>query len=193
MRQLPVTLIMLALLMSACATTDDAADSEEEDQAVVGDKEGAEAITDEEPASADEGAAASGADGTGDISSEDLKRGAIDKDSGPLSKRVVYFSFDSSEISDEYGDLLQAHGEYLGANPDVTVTVQGHTDQRGSREYNLALGERRARAVQQVLTLNGAREDQVKTISYGEEKPAAEGSGEQAWSKNRRAKLVYSR
>jgi peptidoglycan-associated lipoprotein len=154
-------------------------------------------VTDRDPATADtedgDDAESRGAQSDGAVSGEDLAPDAIDQDDGPLSKRVIYFAFDSSEIKTDYAKILAAHGEYLGANPDVSVTVEGHTDERGSREYNLALGERRAESVKQVLTLNGADSEQIETVSYGEERPAVEGHDEQAWSQNRRAKLVYSR
>jgi peptidoglycan-associated lipoprotein len=90
-------------------------------------------------------------------------------------------------------DQLEAHGEYLADNPDRQMLVEGHTDERGAREYNLALGERRAEAVKQALTLAGADEAQVDTVSYGEESPAVSGSSESAWAENRRAELVYER
>ena len=191
-----LTASTLALLLAACAGQQEGADREP-DSEVAGKNDGGERVTGEQPKAAKKGkdsdATAQGARTNGGVRSENLRRGAIDQDKGPLSKRVIYFAFDSSGIQSEYTDLLQAHGEYLGANPDVVVTVAGHTDERGSREYNLALGERRARAVKQVLTLSGAADDQVETISYGEEKPAVQGHDKKAWSKNRRAKLNYSR
>jgi peptidoglycan-associated lipoprotein len=194
--RLALTASLLALLLTACAGQREGAEPEPEDQ-VAGQEDSGERITDDKAKAAgtdEEGdATAKGAQPETGVRSQNLRRDAIDQDKGPLSKRVVYFAFDSSNIQSEYTELLQAHGEYLGANPDVTVTVAGHTDERGSREYNLALGERRARSVKQVLTLNGAANDQVKTISYGEEKPAVQGHDKQAWAKNRRAKLNYSR
>lgn len=108
-----------------------------------------------------------------------------------LDTLTVYFDYDSSEISPQYRDVVIAHGEYLARNADVTVTVEGHCDERGSREYNIALGERRANTVKQLLMAQGAAERQVVTISYGEERPSVEGSDEMVWSKNRRAEMVY--
>lgn len=197
MRRITTTLAcsLLALLLTACAGTSEQEPGDEPSETTTEKGDDREQISDEEVSAAEGGddATARGAGGEGGVEGRDLTRDAIEDDSGPLSKRVVYFAFDSSEIQTEYAKLLAAHGEYLGANPDVTVTVEGHTDERGSREYNLALGERRAQSVKQVLTLNGASSDQVETVSYGEERPAVDGNGEEAWSKNRRAKLVYSR
>lgn len=109
----------------------------------------------------------------------------------PLHQRVVYFDFDKSDIKDEYKSLLKAHAQYLADHPDIHVTLEGNTDERGTREYNMALGERRAKAVYQYLTLSGVSPSQLKTISYGEERPAALGHDESAWSKNRRVELDY--
>ncbi len=132
-----------------------------------------------------------GAQAQGTGTQGELKGSDLQNPQSPLSQRVFYFDFDSSEIRSEYADVLAAHGQYLASHPDQKVVVEGHTDQRGSREYNLALGERRANAVKRVLVLNGASEDQISVVSYGEEKPAAFGDSEEAMQKNRRAELVY--
>jgi peptidoglycan-associated lipoprotein len=108
-----------------------------------------------------------------------------------LSQLVVYFDFDRSEIRAEFDGMLAAHARYLANNPNARVRLEGHTDERGSREYNIGLGERRAQAVRQVLLLQGATADQISTVSYGEERPAVLGSDEEAWSQNRRVELVY--
>ncbi len=117
--------------------------------------------------------------------------GAIGPD-GPLgSQRVIYFDFDSSDIRNEYVDVIAAHGRFLAANASVRVRLEGHTDERGSREYNIGLGERRAQTVRRALGLQGVQESQITTVSYGEERPAASGSDENAYSKNRRVEIVY--
>lgn len=105
--------------------------------------------------------------------------------------RVVYFDFDDADIKPEFRDLLAAHGAFLAKNPSVMVTVEGHCDERGTPSYNIALGERRAKAVAKVLMSYGVQASQIKTVSYGEEKPADAGHDESAWSKNRRGVLVY--
>lgn len=110
---------------------------------------------------------------------------------GLLAKRTVYFDFDSSEIRGEGTDIVAAHAKYLAGNTGMKVRLEGHTDERGSREYNIGLGERRAQAVRRALLLQGAAETQLSTVSYGEERPAAAGSDESAWTKNRRVEIVY--
>lgn len=117
--------------------------------------------------------------------------GALGPD-GPLgSQRVIYFDFDSSDIRNEYVDVIAAHGKFLAANATVRVRLEGHTDERGSREYNIGLGERRAQAVRRALLLQGVAEVQLATVSYGEERPAVAGSDEQAYALNRRVEIVY--
>ena len=117
--------------------------------------------------------------------------GALGPD-GPLgSQRVIYFDFDSSDIRNEYVDVIAAHGRFLAGNATVRVRLEGHTDERGSREYNIGLSERRAQTVRRALGLQGVLDSQVTTVSYGEERPAAAGSDENAYSKNRRVEIVY--
>jgi peptidoglycan-associated lipoprotein len=110
----------------------------------------------------------------------------------PLSKRSVYFDFDSNEVKDQYRGLLQAHARYIADHRDARVRVEGNTDERGSREYNLALGQRRAEAVKRIMTVMGADGARIETISYGEEKPKASGHDETAWAENRRADIRYA-
>lgn len=108
-----------------------------------------------------------------------------------LDDLVIYFEFDRSDIRSEFNAMLAAHGQYLATNPNAQVRLEGHADERGSREYNIGLGERRAQAVRRILLLQGAAAGQVSTVSYGEERPAVFGSDEEAWSLNRRVELVY--
>jgi peptidoglycan-associated lipoprotein len=117
--------------------------------------------------------------------------GAPSDNSGLLSKKVVYFDFDSSTVHDEDRAIIQAHADYLSQNPNVKVTLEGHTDERGSREYNIGLGERRANAVAEMMKLMGVSAQQISTVSYGEERPAALGHDESAWHLNRRVEIVY--
>jgi len=112
--------------------------------------------------------------------------------SSPLSKRSVYFDFDSNEVKDEYRNLLQAHARYIADTRSQRVRIEGNTDERGSREYNLALGQRRAEAVKRVMTVLGADGSRIETISYGEEKPKSQGHDEAAWAENRRADIRYA-
>lgn len=115
----------------------------------------------------------------------------LDDPSSPLSQRTVYFAFDSSHVEEENRSIIEAHAQWLADHPGASVTLEGHADERGTREYNVALGERRANAVRQLLALTGASGGQIDTISYGEERPAVEGHDESAWRFNRRVEIVY--
>jgi peptidoglycan-associated lipoprotein len=110
----------------------------------------------------------------------------------PVSRqRSVYFGFDQSTLQPQYRNVIDVQGHYLSSHPAVSVRVEGNTDERGSAEYNLALGQRRAQAVVSALKVYGVRDTQMEAISWGEEKPRAEGHDEAAWSQNRRADVVY--
>ena len=105
--------------------------------------------------------------------------------------RIVYFDFDSYVVKDEYKPMIEAHGRYLQANRNARMTIQGSTDERGSREYNIALGQRRADALKKLLLLYGATEVQIETVSFGKEKPRREGHDEATWAENRRDEIVF--
>ncbi len=107
------------------------------------------------------------------------------------ASRLIYFDFDSSEIRPEFVSVIAAHAHTLAHNASVRVRLEGHTDERGSPEYNIGLGERRAQAVRRALMLQGVTDAQVATVSYGEERPAMAGQGEEAWAKNRRVEFIY--
>lgn len=107
------------------------------------------------------------------------------------AQRVIYFDYDSSDIRPDFIDVIAAHGRFLAGNATVRVRLEGHSDERGSREYNIGLAERRAQTVKRALALQGVQDSQVATVSYGEERPAAAGSDENAYSKNRRVEIVY--
>src|SRR5438445_8462329 len=139
----------------------------------------------------------SGADSEG-AGSDAAKAGNVGSDeevAGPqgglLAKRIVYFDFDSSDIKGEGTDVVAAHAKYLASHAGTRVRLEGNTDARGSREYNIGLGERRAQAVRRALLLQGATEAQLATVSYGAERPAVAGNDEAAWSTNRRVEIVY--
>lgn len=116
---------------------------------------------------------------------------ALNNPDSPLYTKVIYFDFDVSTIRSEYIPTLRAHAEYLAANPSATVTIEGHCDERGSREYNIALGEQRSNAVQMFFQAEGVPSSQISSVSYGEERPEDYGHSDAAWSMNRRAVLVY--
>ena len=110
-----------------------------------------------------------------------------------LSKRSVYYDYDNYDVKPEFRALVEAHARYLRDNPNARVTLEGNCDERGSREYNVALGQKRSEGVKKMMTLLGAREQQIEAVSFGEEKPKSAGTGEAAWSQNRRSDVVYSR
>jgi len=118
-------------------------------------------------------------------------RGLNGEGSGPLARKIIYFDFDKSEIKPEFADIVTAAAHNLSANPRLKMKLEGNTDERGTREYNIGLGERRAQAVRRALMLQGVAESQVSTVSFGSERPAVEGDDEAAWAKNRRVELVY--
>ena len=116
---------------------------------------------------------------------------ALDDPSSPLYKRVIYFRYDSSEIAPEYMSVVNAHANFLASNSGKTVTLEGNADERGSPEYNVALGEQRAKAVAKLMKLQGVSDSQLQTVSFGEEKPAVSGHDESAYQQNRRVELSY--
>lgn len=136
-------------------------------------------------------------DEEGGVSSSELQRrqareqAALAEQEAMRRITTFYFDFDTAEIKSEAREVLIAHAKFLEANPDLQVRLEGHADERGTKEYNLALGERRSNAVQRFLIVNGASRGQLETVSYGEEKPAANGSSESAWAQNRRVELVF--
>jgi peptidoglycan-associated lipoprotein len=146
-------------------------------------------------AGAQGGANAAGAAGAGATGAAANAGGAEEEAAGPqaglLATRVVYFDFDSAEIKGQGVEVVAAHAKYLAANPATRVRLEGHTDERGSREYNIGLGERRAQSVRRALMLQGATDGQISTVSYGEERPVDPGHDEAAWAKNRRVEIVY--
>ena len=138
-------------------------------------------------AGADSGFSTNTQGGGGDISVSPLEA----ERQRLMQELVVYFDYDTADILPEFNALLAAHGQFLAQNPNTQLRLEGHADERGSREYNIGLGERRAQAVRRVLMLQGAGGTQLTTVSYGEERPAQTGSDDEAWRLNRRVELVY--
>ncbi len=169
-----------ALLLAACASTP----LEETTTAPVTDKSAATAATKPTDAKTDPRAVAR-------VDTAPKGIDPLNDPSNPLSKRSVYFDFDSFVVKPEFQNVVEVHGKYLVANPSRRVVIEGNADERGSREYNLALGQKRAEAVKSRLRLIGVQESQMETISLGEEKPVATGSDEASWAQNRRADLNY--
>lgn len=192
-------LLVAGLLLGGCAALQDVppeedapVDAEVED---VEDEELPEAVEDEPeeltPEEIAEAERLEEAEARGLDPDDPLDAAILEEPDSPLETRRVHFAFDSSEIREEDEPVLRAHGEFLDAHPDIAITVEGHTDERGSREYNLALGERRAESVKRMLMSYGARSRQVEVVSYGEEAPLVNESNEEAWAQNRRAELLY--
>ena len=115
----------------------------------------------------------------------------LDDPKGALAARSVYFGYDDFTVDPQYQPLVQAHGRFLQSHAQVQIRIEGNTDERGSREYNLALGDKRAQVVAKQLELMGAKPSQIEPVSYGEERPKAEGHDESAWAQNRRADIRY--
>lgn len=118
-------------------------------------------------------------------------RSPLDDPSNPLYRKVVFFDYDTAEIQPQYLPLLRTHAGFIAGNAGVRVTLEGHTDERGTRDYNLALGEGRADSIKRFLIAEGVPVDRLTTLSYGEERPADPGHSEQSWALNRRVELVY--
>lgn len=116
----------------------------------------------------------------------------LDNSDSVLSQRVIYFEFDRSNVRSQFRPIIEAHAEYLRANPSARVMLEGHADERGSREYNLGLGERRGDSVQELLESNRVSSDQLEVVSYGEERPVCRESNDGCWERNRRVEIVYT-
>lgn len=152
-------------------------------------------IPDPEPDDTIYGSADDGADTYGSDGGMGADGGFIGDDSGDMSDELtntIYFEFDSSEVSDEFTDVVMRHAIQLADNQRLSVRLEGHADERGSREYNIGLGERRAQAVRRLLMLQGATPAQIATVSFGEERPAEFGSDEAAYAMNRRVVFTYT-
>lgn len=172
-----VTVAALAALLAACGS------SVKLEEAPVSDRSASSAA-------GTEGAA--GAGGVGQRSISGVQADGFKPGQGPASVgSVVYFDFDSFAVRSDFNPLIEGHAKFLGGNGQRRVNLEGHTDERGGREYNLALGQKRAEAVRRALAVSGVSDGQMEAVSYGEEKPAVQGSGEEAWAKNRRVELTY--
>ena len=155
--------------------------------------------TKEDMASADQGLSPEelAAQTQGTAESQGLEGGAVsdgmgsDLSGAAGSGRIIYFDYDSAEVREEYRPIVEAAVSHLASNPGAVVSLEGHTDERGSREYNLALGERRAQAVQRQMVLLGASGTQIRALSYGEERPQDPGHDEAAYGQNRRVEVAY--
>jgi peptidoglycan-associated lipoprotein len=137
------------------------------------------------------GAQTEGAGGANAVGGSASQAEVPGPEAGTLATRTVYFDFDSAVIKGEGIPVVAAHAKYLAGHPDARVRLEGNTDERGSREYNIGLGERRAQSVRRTMLLQGVADGQITTVSYGEERPVDPGHNEAAWAKNRRVDIVY--
>jgi peptidoglycan-associated lipoprotein len=184
---------VLALFVSACATTQE---ESIEDGPPIDDQSQMDGGT--SGGDTGGGVSASGVEGgdesgvsaiaAGEMSAVEM----LEQTDGPLSDRTIYFEYDSAALTDESIAILETHGSFIAGNGEVSVRLEGHADERGSREYNIGLGDRRAQSVRRVLLFQGASTDQIDTVSYGEERPVDAGHSEEAWAKNRRVELIYT-
>jgi peptidoglycan-associated lipoprotein len=126
------------------------------------------------------------------VSGDLLEVSSLNDPNSPLSQRVLYFELDSTQIKERDQKILAVHSEFLAAHPGITVVLEGHADERGTREYNIALGEKRAKSIMQLMTLQGVAASQVQVISFGEERPVALGHDDADWKLNRRVEILYT-
>jgi peptidoglycan-associated lipoprotein len=182
MKPIRMTSFVLAALLAACS----GGPVSEQDPASVEDRQPSAAKPGAQPQPVKPGAVA-----RVDLTSKPSARSPLTDPGSILSKRSIFYDLDSFDVKDEYKGLVEAHAKYLRDNPGSKMLIQGNTDERGSREYNIGLGQRRSEGVKRMLQLLGAREDQVESVSLGEEKPKAEGHDEQSWSQNRRSDILY--
>lgn len=185
-------LFLSAFILSGCESMDtqedDAFTSSEMDSAS---QETAEASA-ETSAAADEAEIAAREMAAQEMAAQQAQEAALKEQAALREIRTFYFDFDQSALKPESRASLAAHAAFLAANPAVNIVVEGHTDERGTKGYNMALGERRANSVQQFLVVNGASKSQIEVVSYGEERPANSAHNESAWAQNRRAYIEYN-
>ncbi|MEW8692189.1 MAG: peptidoglycan-associated lipoprotein Pal [Candidatus Thiodiazotropha endolucinida] len=173
-----IPILLSLLLVAGCSSTP------------TSDGEGAE-VTEQST-----GADGSG-DGSGGASTSAASQGGewqgdpLENPNSLLATRVIYFDFDQSTVRAEYLDVIQAHADYLAANPQAVVRLEGHADEKGTREYNLGLGENRANSVRSLMLAQGVSDNQLVVVSYGEERPATFEHNEESWALNRRVELIY--
>lgn len=188
-----LALAISTLLMVGCA------DTEEKDASLLDGNQAGTGIGDASTNGLNNGTGLNGSEmnGSGSIYGANSGDGAsslgpeFSDPNNPLSKRTIYFMLDSSQVQQDFISVIAAHCVYLLANPSQHITLEGHGDERGSREYNIALGEQRAKSVANMMKVQGVSDSQISVVSYGEEKPAAFGSDESAWELNRRVEINY--
>jgi len=188
---------LVAVFLSACATTQDEMPADGDGAPAVDQSQGGSSTTtvggESDGANASGLDGADGGDGTAIVDGPPMTATEmLEITGGTLSDRIIYFEFDSAKLTSESIEILETHGNFVAGHGEVSVRLEGHADERGSREYNIALGDRRAQSVRRVLMFQGASSDQVETVSYGEEQPIMSGHDEESWGQNRRVELIYT-
>jgi peptidoglycan-associated lipoprotein len=188
MRKLVIAAVV-AVFLAGCSTQQTQPDAPVDDKSAAGAAAGGATTS----GTGSSGVAGTGAGtGTAGMGAGGAGGSPLRDPNNILSKRSVFFDFDSFVVKDEFRPLVEAHARYLQQNRAARMTVQGNTDERGSREYNIALGQRRADAVKRMMTLSGAQDAQIETVSFGKEKPRNPGHDEAAWAQNRRGDIAYA-
>ncbi len=155
-------------------------------------REAPPAVTDRSTAVPSTGASSGASTTQRQQPSQPLAGNPLTDPNSPLAKRSVFFDYDSNSVKDEYRGMVTAHSRYMADKRDSRMRIEGNCDERGSREYNLALGQRRAESVKKIMTVLGVSDGRIETVSYGEEKPMSPGHDESAWAQNRRADIKYA-
>lgn len=169
------SVLLLSLVLTACAST------QKQEVAQPTNQDGRNLALNEEPPAAK----------TEESRQNAMQTNPLQDPENLLSRRTVFYDYDSANIRDEDKPVVEAHARYLINNKNIKIMLQGHTDERGSREYNLALGQRRADSVKKLMTVIGVPDNQVETVSYGEERPVVADHNEEAYAQNRRTEIVY--
>ncbi len=181
-----LALVISAVFLSACS------DDEKDASLTDGTQNAASGINDASTSGLNNGSGLSGSEMSGSGMYPNAGIGPEFSDpNNPLSKSTIYFMLDSSQIQNDFVPVIAAHAQYLVAHPDQHVVMEGHGDERGSREYNIALGEQRAKSIVSMMKVQGVADGQLQVVSYGEEKPASLGHDEASWELNRRVEIVY--
>ena len=173
-----LTVVVMASALAACSS----GPTKEQEGAAVEDRKPGE-VVDRPPVKP--------ADKTTALPDKSFAGSPLKDPNNILSRRSIFFDYDSNVVKDEFKPVVTAHARYLQQNPAAKMRIEGNTDDRGSREYNIALGQRRADAVKQMMQLLGARPDQIEAVSFGEEKPKCAEQSESCWSQNRRGDIAY--
>ena len=180
MKRLMAGMVVLAVLAGCGSTT-----TKQQDGAAVEDRSKPGTVVEQPPVKPATGAEAK------PLVDKPMAGNPLKDPSNILSRRSIFFDYDSNVVKDEFKSLVTAHAQYLQSHPAAKIRIEGNADERGSREYNLALGQRRSDAVRQMMQLIGARATQIETVSFGEEKPRCTEAAESCWSQNRRADIAY--